>query len=78
MSQSSLFSRHKETLEKAISASRTREYWSAYPEMASPKIYGENASKDGEAAFKSYLGKKFEIDQPGVTGTVGAEKSPYG
>ncbi|MBL4802129.1 MAG: phenylacetic acid degradation protein PaaN [Emcibacter sp.] len=78
MSQSSLFSRHKETLEKAIEVSRSREYWSAYPEMASPKIYGENANKDGEAAFKAYLGKKFDIEQPGTVGTVGSEKSPYG
>ncbi|NOZ66089.1 MAG: phenylacetic acid degradation protein PaaN [Alphaproteobacteria bacterium] len=78
MSQSSLFERHKDTLERAITASRTREYWTAYPEIASPKIYGENASADGEAAFKSYLNKDFTIDQPAVTGTVGSERSPYG
>ncbi|VAW06405.1 Phenylacetic acid degradation protein PaaN2, ring-opening aldehyde dehydrogenase [hydrothermal vent metagenome] len=78
MSQSSLFERHKETLEKGINASRTREYWTAYPESPSPRIYGETASKDGEAAFKSYLNKNFDIDQPATTGTVGAERSPYG
>ncbi|HEC01143.1 MAG TPA: phenylacetic acid degradation protein PaaN [Sphingomonadales bacterium] len=78
MSQSSLFERHKDTLERAITASRTREYWTAYPEIASPKIYGENASADGEAAFKSYLNKDFTLDQPAVTGTVGSERSPYG
>ncbi len=78
MSQSSLFERHKDTLERAITASRTREYWTAYPEIASPKIYGENASADGEAAFKSYLNKEFTLDQPAVTGTVGSERSPYG
>ena len=78
MSQSSLFERHKDTLERAITASRTREYWTAYPEVASPKIYGENASADGEAAFKAYLNKDFTIDQPAVTGTVGSERSPYG
>ncbi len=78
MSQSSLFERHKETLEKGIKASRTREYWTAYPESPSPRIYGETASKDGEAAFKSYLNKNFDIDQPATIGTVGAERSPYG
>jgi len=78
MSQSSLFERHKETLEGGIAASRSREYWTAYPESASPRIYGETASADGEAAFKSYLDKNFDIDQPGTIGTVGSEKSPYG
>ncbi|PHZ85823.1 phenylacetic acid degradation protein PaaN [Paremcibacter congregatus] len=78
MSHSALFDRHKDTLDQAIKASRTREYWTAYPEMPSPKVYGETASKDGEAAFKSYLNKAFDVDQPGAIGTVGAEKSPYG
>ena len=78
MSQSALFERHKETLEKGISASRTREYWTAYPESPSPRVYGETASKDGEAAFKALLNKHFDFDMPGKIGTVGAEKSPYG
>ncbi len=78
MSKSSLFERHKETLDKGIAASRSREYWTAYPESASPRIYGETASADGEAAFKSYLDKNFDLDQPGTIGTVGSEKSPYG
>lgn len=78
MSHSSLFERHKDTLDQAINASRTREYWTAYPEMPSPRVYGETASKDGEAAFKAYLNKNYEFDQPGTVGTVGAEKSPYG
>lgn len=78
MPQPSLFERHKETLEKGIKASRTREYWTAYPESPSPRVYGEDASKEGEAVFKSYLDKGFILDQPGVVGTVGSEKSPYG
>lgn len=78
MSQSSLFERHKETLEKAISASRTREYWTAYPENPSPRVYGEEASKDGEVAFKGYLNKSFDFEQPGTIGSIGSEKSPYG
>ncbi|MCF6216614.1 MAG: phenylacetic acid degradation protein PaaN [Emcibacter sp.] len=78
MSQSSLFERHKATLEGGIAASRSREYWTAYPESASPRIYGETASADGETAFKSYLDKNFDLDQPGNIGTVGSERSPYG
>jgi len=78
MSPSSLFDRHKATLEQAIKASRTREYWTAYPESPSPHVYGETGNKDGEAAFKAYLNKNFDMDQPGTIGSVGEEKSPYG
>ncbi|MCF8474107.1 MAG: phenylacetic acid degradation protein PaaN [Emcibacter sp.] len=78
MSQSSLFERHKNTLEEGIRASRTREYWTAYPENPSPHVYGENASAEGEAAFKSYLNKAFDIDQAATIGAIGSEKSPYG
>ena len=78
MSQSSYFERHRETLDGGIKASRTRQYWTAYPESPSPRVYGETASKDGEAAFKSRLNKDFDLDQPGITGRIGAEKSPYG
>lgn len=78
MSSSSLFSRHQDTLNKAIEASRTRDYWTAYPENPSPRVYGETAAKDGEAAFKAYLGTSFDFDQPGNSGSVGSEKSPYG
>ncbi len=73
-----LVEKHMPTLSKAIEAAKTRGYWSAYPEMPSGKIYGETAKDDGEAAFKGYLNKPFEIDVPGASGTVGAEKSPYG
>ncbi|WP_138380495.1 phenylacetic acid degradation protein PaaN [Luteithermobacter gelatinilyticus] len=78
MSASPLFEKHKDTLEKAIAASRSREYWTAYPEMPSPKVYGEDANKNGEVAFKGYLNKAFDLDLPGASGTVGGEKSPYG
>jgi phenylacetic acid degradation protein paaN len=78
MSDNTLFARHQATLEAAINASKTREYWTAYPEMPSPRVYGETAQKDGEAAFKGYLNKKFDLEQGAEEGVVGAEKSPYG
>lgn len=73
-----LFERHQKILEQAVAAVRSRAYWSAYPEIPSGKIYGETAKADSEAAFNARLNKPFEIDQPGTTGRVGAETSPYG
>ncbi len=73
----SFFEAHRALLDQAVAASRTRGYWSAYPEIASGKIYGETAKADGEAAFKALLNKPFELDQPGAK-RVGKEISPYG
>lgn len=78
MSPSSLFAQHEDTLKKAIESSRTRDYWTAYPENPSPRVYGETAAKDGEAAFKAHLEGSFDFDQPGNVGSHGGEKSPYG
>ena len=74
----SLFETHRETLERAIKANHDRTYWSAYPEIPSGKIYGENAKADGQAAHEARLGKPFEIDQAGTVGTIGEEVSPFG
>jgi phenylacetic acid degradation protein paaN len=46
--------------------------------MPSPKVYGETANADGEAAFKAHLNATFELDQPSTGETVGAEVSPFG
>ncbi|KAH0436910.1 phenylacetic acid degradation protein PaaN [Paraburkholderia fungorum] len=73
-----LFTKHEDTLQKALAAIETRGYWSPFVEMPSPKVYGETASADGEAAFKALLNKTFEIDQPSTGETVGAEVSPFG
>ena len=69
---------HKDTLDLALKAARTRGYWSAYPEMPSGRIYGETAKADGEAAFQALIGASFELDGHPGSGTVGAETSPYG
>ena len=71
------FETHRALLDQAVGACRTRGYWSAYPEVASGKIYGETAKADGEGAFKALLGKPFDLGQPGGK-TVGQEVSPYG
>lgn len=71
------FEAHRARLEQAVNACRTRVYWSAFPEVASGKIYGETAKAEGEAAFKAMLNKPFDLGQRG-TRMVGREVSPYG
>jgi phenylacetic acid degradation protein paaN len=73
-----LFEKHRATLEGALGAIATRSYWSAYPEMPSPKVYGETAPDDGKRAFEAHLGEQFELGQPGQNGWLGGESSPYG
>ena len=73
-----LFERHRATLDRALNAIAERSYWSAYPESASPKVYGEGAAEAGKAAFDALRDKPFALTQPGTVGTVGGERSPYG
>ena len=73
-----LFEKHRIKLDNALKAIQTRGYWAAYNEMPSPKTYGETAAEDGKRAFEAHLGQKFEIDQPGQTGWIGGEQSPFG
>jgi phenylacetic acid degradation protein paaN len=73
-----LFTKHEDTLKKALTAVETRGYWSPFAEMPSPKVYGETANADGEAAFKALLNATFDLDQPSTGETVGAEVSPFG
>ena len=69
---------HRETLDAALAAIASREYFSAYPESPSPKVYGASAAAEGKAAFEAWLGKAFPLGTPGAEGTVASEKSPYG
>ena len=73
-----LFERHRDMLEKAVAATRSREYFSAFDESPSPRVYGENAAPEGKAAFEALLGSDFPLRTPGASGTVAGEKSPFG
>ncbi len=73
-----LLEKHRATLESALNAIATRGYWTPFPEMPSPKLYGEAAPDEGKRAFEAHLGKQFELGQPGQTGWHGGETSPYG
>ena len=72
------FSAHRSRLDEAVEATRTRGYYSAFPESPSPKVYGETAAADGMAAFEALLGAGFALTTPGADGTVATEKSPFG
>ncbi|KJK55992.1 phenylacetic acid degradation protein PaaN [Saccharothrix sp. ST-888] len=72
-----LIERHQDTLDRALAAIRSRDYWSPYPEF--PKAYGENGAEAGKAAFDALLGGVFALDgQPTDGELVGGETSPYG
>ncbi|MCJ8055633.1 phenylacetic acid degradation protein PaaN [Shinella curvata] len=73
-----LFERHRPTLDAALQAAAKRDFWSAYPEVPSGKIYGETAKDEGLAAYKARLGKAFVLTDHPAEGSVGAEVSPYG
>ncbi|PHZ85405.1 phenylacetic acid degradation protein PaaN [Paremcibacter congregatus] len=72
-----LYKKHKGTLEKAIEVCRKRYSWSPFIDNPSAKIHGEEALKNGKAAFEAHLGRSFDLDQPGTIGRVGHEISPY-
>ncbi|MCS6778972.1 MAG: phenylacetic acid degradation protein PaaN [Geminicoccaceae bacterium] len=72
-----LFARHRATLEAAVAATRSRGYWSPYPELPSGKIYGESAKAEAEAAFAGLLGGLFPLDQESAGEPVGEEVSPW-
>ncbi len=73
-----LYTKHKETLDKAIAALHSRTFFAAFPEHPAPAIYGETADAEGQAKFKATVGKKFEeLKQSGETSWAGQEESPY-
>ncbi|TWD80339.1 phenylacetic acid degradation protein paaN [Kribbella amoyensis] len=69
---------HRERLDGALAAIRTRGYYSAFPESPSPRVYGETAAADGKTAFEAHLGTTYPVETPGANGTVSSEQSPYG
>lgn len=74
-----LFERHHPTLQAATDAAAKRDYWSAYPEVPSGKIYGETAKDDGLAAYRARLAQPFDLPgHPADKNTVGMEVSPFG
>jgi phenylacetic acid degradation protein paaN len=74
--------RHRETLDRALTAIRERTYWSAYSEnlkaYGPDGVPGSQSAGDGKSAFEAHLGTAFRLDQAGTDGEVPGERSPYG
>lgn len=73
-----LFATHRDRLDAAVAACASREFFSAFDESPSPRVYGENAAAEGKAAYEAWLGQDFPVETPGSDGTVATERSPYG
>jgi phenylacetic acid degradation protein paaN len=73
-----LLEQHRAVLDGALNAIAARGFWSPYPEMPSPKNYGETANDAGKAAVQALAGQRFELDQPGITAWIASDRSPYG
>jgi phenylacetic acid degradation protein paaN len=71
-----LVARHRPTLDAALAAIRTREFFSHFPEQS--KAYPKEAAESARAWFEAVRGTRFPLDQPGTDGDTGAERSPYG
>ncbi len=73
-----LVSKHMPIVERAIQAIHERTFFAQYPEHPSPKIYGEEADKNGRKTFQAQVGKKFEeLFQGNSDKWIGDEESPY-
>lgn len=73
-----LVTAHAELLAQAQRVTANREFWSAFPESPSPRVYGEESAPAGESAFHAHLGSTFDLDQPNDGTLVGSESSPFG
>jgi phenylacetic acid degradation protein paaN len=73
-----LLSQHRERLDRAVEACASREFFSAFDESPSPRVYGETAAAEGKEAYDAWLGSDFPLTTPGSGGTVATERSPYG
>ena len=73
------FDKHRERLDAAVAACASREYYSAFDESPSPRVYGESAAAEGKTAFEAWQGTTFPVDTPGSgEDIVATERSPYG
>jgi len=73
-----LFETHRALLDEAMAAISTRGHWSPFPEMPSPKVYGDSAQADGQRAVMALQGQDYPLQQPGEQARVSTERSPYG
>ncbi len=74
----SFFEKHRGIIDRAIEAVHKREFYSQYPEMPSPQVYGETAEADQKKLFEGQLAGKFDrLKQSHDTWMKSDEQSPY-
>ncbi|MFY0674324.1 MAG: phenylacetic acid degradation protein PaaN [Bacteroidia bacterium] len=71
----SYYEKHKSIIDRAVQANKERVFFAQYPEH--PKAYGESAGPDGEKAYNTQLGNKFEELSQTSNNWGGEENSPY-
>lgn len=73
-----LFENHRQMIEQAIEAVHKRAYWSPFPEMPSPDVYGATAEADQKQKYEQQLGQKFtRLRQSHGSWLQSDEQSPY-
>lgn len=73
-----LFDNHKQMIEQAVDAVHKRAYWSPFPEMPSPDVYGATAEADQKQKYEQQVGKKFDrLQQSHDSWLRSDEQSPY-
>ncbi|MBX3137102.1 phenylacetic acid degradation protein PaaN [Candidatus Obscuribacterales bacterium] len=74
----SLFIKHESVLKDATEAVHKRVHYTPFPEMPSPKEYGETAEADQKSKFEAQLNGKFDrLKQSSDTWLTSDEESPY-
>lgn len=68
-----LYTRHAAILDAALKAFHSRAFFAQYPEMPSPKIYGETAEAEGKARWDALLGQSLKLRQSS-TGARGSDE----
>ncbi|MCS7086067.1 MAG: aldehyde dehydrogenase family protein, partial [Bacteroidia bacterium] len=75
---SSLFSKHKERIERALTAYERREFYAAFPEMPGDASYPADGEKTARERFAALMGKPYdELLQRSDGRLTSAEVSPY-
>ena len=73
-----LFQNHRQMIEAAVDAVHKRAFWSPFPEMPSPDVYGATAEADQKQKYQEQLGQKFSrLRQTHDTWLQSDEQSPY-
>jgi phenylacetic acid degradation protein paaN len=73
---STLFEKHRATLDAALEALKVRTYYSPYPE--NPRAYAEDADAKAKAWISAVMNNNYELlDTTGASGWVGEEVSPF-